>query len=91
MYPNTNISRCLVLNHDNRYNSLTPTLFIEMSVPSQDNESVMSVPSQDNESVMSVPSQDNESVMSVPSQDNESVMYLCIKGLGFGSFYDFGI
>jgi hypothetical protein len=69
MYPNTNISRCLVLNHDNRYNSLTPTLFIEMSVPSQD----------------------NESVMSVPSQDNESVMYLCIKGLGFGSFYDFGI
>ena len=58
MYPNTNISRCLVLNHDNRYNSLTPTLFIEMSVP---------------------------------SQDNESVMYLCIKGLGFGSFYDFGI
>ena len=58
MYPNTNISRCLVLNHDNRYNSLTPTLFIEMSVP---------------------------------SQENESVMYLCIRGLGFVSFYDFGI
>ena len=58
MYPNTNISRCLVLNHDNRYNSLTPTLFIEMSVP---------------------------------SQENESVMYLCIRCLGFVSFYDFGI
>ena len=41
MYPNTNISRCLVLNHDHRYNSLTPSLFIEVPVPSQENESVM--------------------------------------------------